>query len=140
MKVSVMRSSVVSHQIFATRIISWLQTVIAYSGKFWYCDISTSTLPCTVNDLQCIWQWFSSPYIEGLRQLFCLEIMKCTPEDQMSIVEKLMLADTKLWKSARVQTHQLYMAGWVFASYWVVHIVVKAFAIILIKYFFFNSQ
>ena len=50
-------------------------------------------------------------YIDGLRQLFCMEIMKCKYGEEASIVEKMMLADTKLWKSARVQSHQLYMAG-----------------------------
>ncbi|XP_048736873.2 E3 ubiquitin-protein ligase UBR2-like isoform X4 [Ostrea edulis] len=47
---------------------------------------------------------------DGLRRLFCLLSMK-PQEDGQSLMEKLLLHDTQLWKVARVLSHQLLMAG-----------------------------
>ena len=35
---------------------------------------------------------------DGLRQLFCEMSMKAAPGEEKAIVERMMLADTKLWK------------------------------------------
>lgn len=47
---------------------------------------------------------------DGLRRLFCLLSMK-PQEDGKSLMEKLLLHDTQLWKVARILSHQLLMAG-----------------------------
>ncbi|XP_052769327.1 E3 ubiquitin-protein ligase UBR2-like isoform X1 [Mya arenaria] len=47
---------------------------------------------------------------DGLRSLFCLLSMQ-QQENEKSLMEILLLADTRLWKTARVQSHQLMMAG-----------------------------
>ncbi|XP_052273758.1 E3 ubiquitin-protein ligase UBR2-like isoform X2 [Dreissena polymorpha] len=47
---------------------------------------------------------------DGLRQLFCMLSMQHETNAQ-SLMEMLLLADTQLWKIARVQSHQLMMAG-----------------------------
>ncbi|XP_053394416.1 E3 ubiquitin-protein ligase UBR2-like isoform X2 [Mercenaria mercenaria] len=47
---------------------------------------------------------------DGLRRLFCLLSMQ-QQENEQSLMEILLLADTQLWKTARVQSHQLMMAG-----------------------------
>ncbi|XP_021345433.1 E3 ubiquitin-protein ligase UBR2-like isoform X2 [Mizuhopecten yessoensis] len=47
---------------------------------------------------------------DGLRHLFCVLSMQ-PQEDGQSIMEKLLLIDTQLWKVARVNNHQLIMAG-----------------------------
>ncbi|XP_061173944.1 E3 ubiquitin-protein ligase UBR2-like isoform X1 [Saccostrea echinata] len=47
---------------------------------------------------------------DGLRRLFCLLSMK-PQEDGQSLMEKLLLHDTQLWKVARILSHQLLMAG-----------------------------
>ncbi|KAL4237392.1 hypothetical protein ACF0H5_002110 [Mactra antiquata] len=47
---------------------------------------------------------------DGLRRLFCLLSMQ-QQENEQSLMEVLLLADTQLWKTARVQSHQLMMAG-----------------------------
>ncbi|KAI0239315.1 E3 ubiquitin-protein ligase UBR2 [Lamellibrachia satsuma] len=48
---------------------------------------------------------------DGLRQLFCQLSMQAVSPGGLSVVERMMLADTKLWKAARIQSHQLFMAG-----------------------------
>ncbi|KAL3874810.1 hypothetical protein ACJMK2_037773 [Sinanodonta woodiana] len=47
---------------------------------------------------------------DGLRRLFCLLSM-IQQESGQSLMEILLLKDTQLWKNARVQSHQLMMAG-----------------------------
>ncbi|XP_050407008.2 E3 ubiquitin-protein ligase UBR2 isoform X1 [Patella vulgata] len=46
---------------------------------------------------------------DGLRRLFCLLSMESDNGD--SLMEKLLLADTMLWKAGRIQSHQLLMSG-----------------------------
>lgn len=46
---------------------------------------------------------------DGLRYLFCKLAMQ--PAEGGSLMERLILADTKLWKVARIQSHQLLMSG-----------------------------
>uniref|UniRef100_A0A0L8GI50 E3 ubiquitin-protein ligase n=1 Tax=Octopus bimaculoides TaxID=37653 RepID=A0A0L8GI50_OCTBM len=46
---------------------------------------------------------------DGLRYLFCKLAMQ--PSESGSLMERLILADTKLWKIARIQSHQLLMSG-----------------------------
>ncbi|XP_013420461.1 E3 ubiquitin-protein ligase UBR2 isoform X2 [Lingula anatina] len=80
LKCHVMHLSVVAHQIFAQRMLTWLLRLIGQS--------------------------------DGLRQLFCKVSMEPSEElDGQCLLEKIMLADTQLWKAARVQSHQLFMAG-----------------------------
>ncbi|XP_048259504.1 E3 ubiquitin-protein ligase UBR2-like isoform X2 [Haliotis rufescens] len=91
LKVLVMHNSVVAHQNFAMKMIQWLQNIISKS--------------------------------DGLRRLFCMlsmqvpkrssaSSMEVEDEDApLSLMERVLLADTQLWKVARVQSHQLLMAG-----------------------------
>ncbi|XP_064603615.1 E3 ubiquitin-protein ligase UBR2-like isoform X2 [Liolophura sinensis] len=49
---------------------------------------------------------------DGLRRLFCILTMKPQQNEMgLSLMEKILLADTQLWKVARVQSHQLFMSG-----------------------------
>ncbi|KAL5008356.1 hypothetical protein ScPMuIL_013937 [Solemya velum] len=48
---------------------------------------------------------------DGLRHLFCVLSMKPQANGQDSLMEKMLLADTQLWKAARVSSHQLLMSG-----------------------------
>ncbi|ESO96461.1 hypothetical protein LOTGIDRAFT_115669, partial [Lottia gigantea] len=49
---------------------------------------------------------------DGLRRLFCLLSMQNMDDESISsLMERLLLSDTQLWKAARVQSHQLLMAG-----------------------------
>ncbi|XP_070180013.1 E3 ubiquitin-protein ligase UBR2-like isoform X1 [Littorina saxatilis] len=47
---------------------------------------------------------------DGLRRLFCLLSMR-EIDGGLSLMEKLILADTQLWKVARTMSHQLLMSG-----------------------------
>ncbi|XP_060594831.1 E3 ubiquitin-protein ligase UBR2-like isoform X1 [Ruditapes philippinarum] len=57
-------------------------------------------------------QWLQNIIVQsdGLRHLFCQLSMQ-QQENEQSLMEILLLADTQLWKTARVQSHQLMMAG-----------------------------
>ncbi|XP_022090743.1 E3 ubiquitin-protein ligase UBR2-like [Acanthaster planci] len=56
--------------------------------------------------------WLSevSAYADGLRQLVCQELMKPLHASEYTILEQIMLNDTKLWKVARIQWHKLFMS------------------------------
>ncbi|XP_064624216.1 E3 ubiquitin-protein ligase UBR2-like isoform X2 [Lineus longissimus] len=77
LKVLVMRSSIVSHQLFAVKLLAWLQ------------DITSKA--------------------DGLRNLFCRVALEV--KDGQSVMERMLLLDTNLWKVARINSHQLFMAG-----------------------------
>ncbi|XP_041351534.1 E3 ubiquitin-protein ligase UBR2-like isoform X2 [Gigantopelta aegis] len=92
LKVLVMHNVVVAHQSFALKLIQWLQNIISKS--------------------------------DGLRRLFCLLSMNAPPKKDLcdameiddvdapaSLMERVLLADTQLWKVVRVKIHQLLMAG-----------------------------
>ncbi|XP_028676541.1 E3 ubiquitin-protein ligase UBR2 isoform X1 [Erpetoichthys calabaricus] len=80
LKVQVMHSSVVAHQCFALKVLSWLGQVISYS--------------------------------DGLRRILCQVWLQLGPEgENSSLVDKLMLCDSKLWKGARNVYHQLFMSS-----------------------------
>uniref|UniRef100_A0A8C2ZTZ7 E3 ubiquitin-protein ligase n=1 Tax=Cyclopterus lumpus TaxID=8103 RepID=A0A8C2ZTZ7_CYCLU len=78
LRVQVMHSSVVAHQCFALRALSWLGQIIQYS--------------------------------DGLRRVLCEVGLQRGPEGEYSsLVDKLMLNDSKMWKGARNIYHQLLM-------------------------------
>ncbi|XP_068183041.1 E3 ubiquitin-protein ligase UBR2 isoform X1 [Antennarius striatus] len=78
LRVEVMHSSVVAHQCFALKALSWLGQVIQYS--------------------------------DGLRRTLCQVGLQTGPEgENSSLVDQLMLNDSKMWKGARNIYHQLLM-------------------------------
>ncbi|XP_015218616.1 E3 ubiquitin-protein ligase UBR2 isoform X1 [Lepisosteus oculatus] len=78
LKVQVMHSSVVAHQCFGLKVLSWLGHIIGYS--------------------------------DGLRRILCRVGLQKGPDgENSSLVDKLMLCDSKLWKGARSVYHQLFM-------------------------------
>uniref|UniRef100_A0A3Q4AZ78 E3 ubiquitin-protein ligase n=1 Tax=Mola mola TaxID=94237 RepID=A0A3Q4AZ78_MOLML len=78
LRVEVMHSSVVAHQCFALKALSWLGQIIQYS--------------------------------DGLRRILCQVGLQKTPEgENSSLVDQLMLNDSKMWKGARNIYHQLLM-------------------------------
>uniref|UniRef100_A0A8C5BP86 E3 ubiquitin-protein ligase n=1 Tax=Gadus morhua TaxID=8049 RepID=A0A8C5BP86_GADMO len=78
LRVQVMHSSVVAHQCFALRTLTWLGHIIASS--------------------------------DGLRRLLCQVGLQNGPEgENSSLVDTLMLCDSKMWKGARNVYHQLLM-------------------------------
>ncbi|KAF3841600.1 hypothetical protein F7725_023551, partial [Dissostichus mawsoni] len=89
LSVQVMHSSVVAHQCFALRALSWMGNIIQYSGE--------TTLPTVLHStvsgglcVRCVFRSFR-------RTVF------------LSLVDKLMLNDSKMWKGARNVYHQLLM-------------------------------
>uniref|UniRef100_A0A3Q1DBZ8 E3 ubiquitin-protein ligase n=1 Tax=Amphiprion ocellaris TaxID=80972 RepID=A0A3Q1DBZ8_AMPOC len=78
LRVQVMHSSVVAHQCFALKALSWLGQIIQYS--------------------------------DGLRRILCQVGLQKGPEgENSSLVDRLMLNDSKMWKGARNIYHQLLM-------------------------------
>ncbi|XP_067467007.1 E3 ubiquitin-protein ligase UBR2 isoform X2 [Thunnus thynnus] len=78
LRVQVMHSSVVAHQCFALKALSWLGQIIQYS--------------------------------DGLRRILCQVGLQEGPEgENSSLVDRLMLNDSKMWKGARNIYHQLLM-------------------------------
>uniref|UniRef100_A0A3Q2Y0B2 E3 ubiquitin-protein ligase n=1 Tax=Hippocampus comes TaxID=109280 RepID=A0A3Q2Y0B2_HIPCM len=78
LRVEVMHSSVVAHQCFALKALSWLGQIIQYS--------------------------------DGLRRILCQVGLEEGPEGvNSSLVDRLMLNDSKMWKGARNIYHQLLM-------------------------------
>ncbi|KAM4607650.1 LOW QUALITY PROTEIN: E3 ubiquitin-protein ligase UBR2 [Polymixia lowei] len=80
LRVQVMHSSVVAHQCFALKALTWLGHIIGYS--------------------------------DGLRRIFCQVGLQQSPEgENSSLVDTLMLCDSKMWKGARNVYHQLLMSS-----------------------------
>ncbi|XP_030603407.1 E3 ubiquitin-protein ligase UBR2 isoform X2 [Archocentrus centrarchus] len=78
LRVQVMHSSVVAHQCFALKALSWLGQIIQYS--------------------------------DGLRRILCqVGLQKGLEGENSSLVDQLMLSDSKMWKGARNIYHQLLM-------------------------------
>ncbi|CAN9499546.1 unnamed protein product [Ophioblennius macclurei] len=78
LRVQVMHSSVVAHQCFALKALSWLGQILQYS--------------------------------DGLRRILCqVGLQKQSEEESSSLVDRLMLNDSKMWKGARNIYHQLLM-------------------------------
>ncbi|XP_061522003.1 E3 ubiquitin-protein ligase UBR2 [Phycodurus eques] len=78
LRVQVMHSSVVAHQCFALKALSWLGQIIQYS--------------------------------DGLKRIICQVGLEEGPEgENSSLVDRLMLNDSKMWKGARNIYHQLLM-------------------------------
>ncbi|CAL1529462.1 unnamed protein product, partial [Lymnaea stagnalis] len=81
LKVEVVVKEVVAHQLFALKILSWLQTV---------CDKANS-----IRKILC-----------GV----LMESRIVNNQPKLSVLEEFIQADTMLWKVARVQSHQLLMS------------------------------
>lgn len=80
LKVQVMHSSIVAHQNFGLKLLSWLGNIIGYS--------------------------------DGLRRILCQVGLQEGPDgENSSLVNRLMLNDSKLWKGARSVYHQLFMSS-----------------------------
>uniref|UniRef100_A0A8C8SCN8 E3 ubiquitin-protein ligase n=1 Tax=Pelusios castaneus TaxID=367368 RepID=A0A8C8SCN8_9SAUR len=80
LKVQVMHSSIVAHQSFGLKLLTWLGNIIGYS--------------------------------DGLRRILCQVGLQEGPDgENSSLVDKLMLSDSKLWKGARSVYHQLFMSS-----------------------------
>ncbi|XP_021115463.1 E3 ubiquitin-protein ligase UBR2 isoform X5 [Heterocephalus glaber] len=80
LKVQVMHSSLVAHQNFGLKLLSWLGSIIGYS--------------------------------DGLRRILCQVGLQEGPDgENSSLVDRLMLSDSKLWKGARSVYHQLFMSS-----------------------------
>uniref|UniRef100_A0A3Q2DY53 E3 ubiquitin-protein ligase n=1 Tax=Cyprinodon variegatus TaxID=28743 RepID=A0A3Q2DY53_CYPVA len=76
LRVQVMHSSVVAHQCFSLKALSWLGQIIQYSG---------------------------------LKRILCQVALKKGPEgENSSLVDRLMLNDSKMWKARNIY-HQLLM-------------------------------
>ncbi|XP_037677336.1 E3 ubiquitin-protein ligase UBR2-like isoform X2 [Choloepus didactylus] len=70
LKVQVMHSSIVAHQNFGLKVLSWLGSIIGYS--------------------------------DGLRRILCQVGLQEGPDgENSSLMDRLMLSDSKLWKGAR---------------------------------------
>ena len=76
LKVRVVHSSIVKHQIFGQNILLWLQELISRSTamKHFFCRLSLRR--------------FTQTYVEDGGQV----------QQETSLVQLMMLADTKLWK------------------------------------------
>ncbi|XP_047653067.1 E3 ubiquitin-protein ligase UBR2 isoform X5 [Phacochoerus africanus] len=75
-----MHSSIVAHQNFGLKLLSWLGSIIGYS--------------------------------DGLRRILCQVGLQEGPDgENSSLVDRLMLNDSKLWKGARSVYHQLFMSS-----------------------------
>ncbi|XP_069420578.1 E3 ubiquitin-protein ligase UBR2 isoform X5 [Ovis canadensis] len=75
-----MHSSIVAHQNFGLKLLSWLGSIIGYS--------------------------------DGLRRILCQVGLQEGPDgENSSLVDRLMLSDSKLWKGARSVYHQLFMSS-----------------------------
>ncbi|XP_059736340.1 E3 ubiquitin-protein ligase UBR2 isoform X6 [Bos taurus] len=75
-----MHSSIVAHQNFGLKVLSWLGSIIGYS--------------------------------DGLRRILCQVGLQEGPDgENSSLVDRLMLSDSKLWKGARSVYHQLFMSS-----------------------------
>ncbi|XP_060129020.1 E3 ubiquitin-protein ligase UBR2 isoform X2 [Zootoca vivipara] len=79
LKVQVMHSSIVAHQSFGLKLLTWLGNIIGYS--------------------------------DGLRRILCQVGLQEVPGENSSLVDELMLSDSKLWKGARSVYHQLFMSS-----------------------------
>ncbi|XP_046723982.1 E3 ubiquitin-protein ligase UBR2 isoform X7 [Silurus meridionalis] len=79
LRVQVMHSSVVAHQCFALKALSWLGYIIRYS--------------------------------DALRRILCQVGLQNGPDGENSLVDTLMLCDSKMWKGARNVYHQLFMSS-----------------------------
>ncbi|XP_060728093.1 E3 ubiquitin-protein ligase UBR2 isoform X4 [Tachysurus vachellii] len=79
LRVQVMHSSVVAHQCFALKALSWLGHVIRYS--------------------------------DALRRILCQVGLQNGTDGENSLVDTLMLNDSKMWKGARNVYHQLFMSS-----------------------------
>ncbi|TSK42134.1 E3 ubiquitin-protein ligase UBR2 [Bagarius yarrelli] len=79
LRVQVMHSSVVAHQSFALKALTWLGHIIRYS--------------------------------DALRRILCQVGLQNGPVGENSLVDTLMLNDSKMWKGARNVYHQLFMSS-----------------------------
>lgn len=98
LRVQVMHSSVVAHQCFALKALSWLGQIIQYSGTsglhYPQCPPPRPLLVLTVLSLS-----------DGLRRILCQVGLQKGPEgENSSLVDRLMLNDSKMWKGESSDT------------------------------------
>ncbi|RWS26023.1 E3 ubiquitin-protein ligase UBR2-like protein [Leptotrombidium deliense] len=88
LRVDVIPTTVIAHQTYAMRLLSWLQQIIAYCEGFACVFSSVAMQPF--------------PYSDGESK-----------EGQSSVLllERIMRVDVQLWKIARSQWHQLFITG-----------------------------
>ncbi len=86
LRVDVMHTSVVAHQTFATRLLNWLQEILGYCEAFRY--ILAEVL-------------MSKDFAED----------EGRANSDSPLLERIMKADTQMWKSMRNQWHQLFISG-----------------------------
>ena len=84
LRVDVMHTSVVAHQTFATRLLNWLQEILAYCEAFRYIFAEV---------------------------LMSKDLIEDEGNSESPLLELIMKADTQLWKSMRNQWHQLFISG-----------------------------
>jgi len=86
LRVDVMHTSVVAHQTFATRLLNWLQEILGNCEAFRYTLAEVLMTKDMIED-------------EG------------STNSESPLLERIMKADTQLWKSMRNQWHQLFISG-----------------------------
>lgn len=106
LRVQVMHSSVVAHQCFALKTLTWLGQIIKYSGtSLFFVPISLfvwcSFLLVTVG-----------PFSDGLRRILCQVGLQQGPEgENSSLVDRLMLNDSRMWKGKHLLCLQFHQFG-----------------------------
>ena len=92
LRVEVMLVSLIAHQTFAMRLLSWLQQLLSY------CEAFRRLFSAIITE----------PYIYG--QDYDDSLVAYSPSDS-SLLEQIMRSDVRLWKTARNQWHQLFITG-----------------------------
>lgn len=82
LRVEVMHSTVIAHQTFAMRLLSWLQNMLGYCEGFRTLFSDIIVKPTDLKD-----------------------------SDGTPLLELIMRSDVSLWKTARTQWHQLFISG-----------------------------
>ncbi|XP_014680103.1 PREDICTED: E3 ubiquitin-protein ligase UBR2-like, partial [Priapulus caudatus] len=110
LKVHVMHHSIVAHQNFALRVLGWITQLIANSDGFKQLlnRVLTESGIFALSDRT----MFGSPELSQLTAVLAM-VMKEPSNDanSLSFLDLFFLADTHLWKAARVQCHQLFMGS-----------------------------
>lgn len=105
-----MHSSVVAHQCFALKTLSWLGQIIQYSGTSgpYYPCLSLCGMAETKSRFwwKCCYQLLPlSNVLDGLRRILCQVGLQSGPQGgNSSLVDQLMLNDSKMWKGIHIHT------------------------------------
>lgn len=122
-----METYIIAHQIFASRLLVWLHSILesAQTFRLIFSDIINKV--CVQDFLLIIritvllynflcWasnvKMLNNSKISGLRKASTkLTTWICILQDGGTIVESIIWTDTKMWKTARVQWHRLFISG-----------------------------